>query len=236
MNVSSTDWGGGLPSRSQVRQALYRTKVVISKRLRHVDVPSAPHFDDESTAYFNDVITSAHHYLEYGSGGSTVLAHQHVACLVSVESDRHFLKAVQRKLEKQRSGAETILIPVNIGFTEDWGRPVFTKPTPSRVDRWRSYPKAPWAFFQRRRTEPDVVLVDGRFRVACVLESLMNLEDNSPCLILVDDYAGRPHYTPVEEVAELVDMKGRMAVLRKRANMDRDLCRTLLTRHYADFR
>ena len=49
---------------------VYRTaKIVLANRVRHVDVPSEPYFDEESTAYFRAQLERARNYLEYGSGG-----------------------------------------------------------------------------------------------------------------------------------------------------------------------
>jgi len=217
-------------------RAYRTTKVIVAKRMARIQVPDQPHFDPQSTEFFRDAITRATNYLEYGSGGSTLLAHQHVEKLVSVESDRRFLKAVERKLSRQRSGAQTVLMHVDIGLTEHWGKPVFTKPTTRRLRRWRKYAQAPWSFFRSRNIEPDLILIDGRFRAACALESLMALREGSSCQILMDDYITRPEYRVVEEVAELVEMKGRMAVFSQRPRMDRERCQALLERLYTDFR
>lgn len=236
MNGPDTHSEVGNPFRKHISRAWDTTKVVVAKRVKSFEVPESPFFDAESTRFFADVISGTDHYLEYGSGGSTLLAHQYAQNLVSVESDRRFLKAVQRKLSQQPLGADTVLIHVNIGLTEHWGKPVFTKPTPRRLHRWQKYAQSPWAYFRRRAIEPDLILVDGRFRVACALESLLNLSAENPCRILMDDYASRDHYKVVEEVADLIDMKGRMAVFQRKTNMDRDRCKILVDRHYSDFR
>jgi hypothetical protein len=221
---------------NQVVRACRTAKVVMAKRIRHFDVPDAPYFDEQSTRFFESVLRDCRTYLEYGSGGSTVHAHPHAQNVVSVESDKLFLRAVQRKLARQPQGAKTVLIHVNIGLTERWGKPVFTTPTPRRLSRWQKYAQSPWAYLRSRGLEPDLILVDGRFRVACALESLLNLSAESRCRILIDDYASRPYYTLVEEVADLVEKQGRMAVFQKRSDMDRDRCQVLMERHYADFR
>jgi hypothetical protein len=221
---------------SALIRAFRTTKVVVAKRVARIEVPDQPHFDRESTEFFNEAIRQATNYLEYGSGGSTLLAHQHVKNLVSVESDHRFLRAVQRKLSQQGPGAETTLLPVNIGITEHWGKPVFTKPTARRLQRWRKYAQAPWPFFRRNHLEPDLILIDGRFRAACALESLLALSYGSRCRILMDDYVTRHEYRAVEEVADLVEMKGRMAVFHSRPHLDRARCQQLLERAYTDFR
>lgn len=212
----------------------YRTaKIVIANRTRHFDVPTEPHFDAESTAYFRKRLENSRSYLEYGSGGSTILANRLVSTLVSVDSDAHFLGDVRRKLAEDGRHAMTKLIHVNIGLTQNWGMPVFTKPTPRRVRRWESYPTAPWRYFRSIAQQPDLVLVDGRFRVACVLESLLSLSPLSNTQILLDDYAGRPHYRIVEQFTD-IEMAGRMAILRPRRLLDRIQVRRLVKQYCAD--
>ena len=214
----------------------YRTaKVVIGNRVRRFDVPMEPHFDEYSTQYFRDQLSKARNYLEYGSGGSTILANQMVTNLVSVDSDASFLADVRRKLSETDRRAMAKLIHVNIGLTVDWGMPVFTKPTARRVRRWEEYAKAPWRYFRTIGQQPDLILVDGRFRVACVLESLLCLSPLSETKILLDDYIDRPEYSVIEQFAD-VEMVGRMAVVRPRKLADRISVRRLFKQYCGDFR
>jgi len=219
----------------RVIDAWRTAKVVIGNRLRHFDVPMEPHFDEESTRFFRNEVVKARNYLEYGSGGSTILANRTVTNLVSVDSDSSFLADVRRKLAQSDSRAMAKLIHVNIGLTVDWGIPAFTKPTRRRVRRWEEYAKAPWRYFRTIGQQPDLILVDGRFRVACVLESLLCLSPLSETKILLDDYVGRPEYGVVADFAD-VELVGRMAVLRPRRLTDRIQVRRLVKQYCADFR
>jgi hypothetical protein len=213
---------------------VYRTaKVVLANRVRHVDVPPEPYFDEESTAYFRAQLEQTRNYLEYGSGGSTVLANRFVNTLVSVHCDANLISDVRRKLSEEGRRAMTRLIHVNIGLTVDRGMPAFTKPTRRRVRRWEDYPTAPWRYFRSIAQQPDLILVDGRFRVACVLESLLSLSPLSNTRILIDDYADRPYYQVVERFADF-EMVGRMAVLRPRRLLDRIQVRRLVRQYCAD--
>lgn len=225
-----------MDARNAVIRAYRKARIVASHRFSEIVVPSSPHLDEEGLRYFESRISTVSRYLEYGSGGSTVLAHKHVDCLVSVDSDRRFLRAVEKALRTSPAQCETILMPVNIGLTEGWGRPVFTKPTARRIRRWRAYPKAPWVFYNDRKVEPDLIFIDGRFRLACALESLLNQSDRSTYPILVDDYLGRPYYAVLEQFGDLVEMKGRIAVFRKKSEMDRERCQAALEASYSDFR
>ncbi len=212
----------------------YRTaKIVLGKRVRRIDVPSQPDFDEPSTLYFVSQLEQARNYLEYGSGGATLLANRHVNTLVSVDCDSHRISDVRRKLAAESRRAMTRLIHVNIGLTMERGMPVFTKPTRRRVRRWEDYPSAPWRYFRSIAQQPDLILVDGRFRVACVLESLLSLSPLSNTQILIDDYADRPYYQVVERFADF-EMVGRMAVLRPRRLLDRIQVRRLAKQYSAD--
>jgi hypothetical protein len=208
-------------------------KIIIASRVRHVDVPSEPQFDEAGMAYFRTQLESARNYLEYGMGGSTILANKLVNTLVSVDSDATLLADVRRKLAEEGRRAMTKLIHVNIGLTHDWGMPVFTRPTRRRVRRWEDYPTAPWRYFRSIAQQPDLILVGGRFRVACVLESLLSLSPLSHTQILLDDYADRPHYQLVERFADL-EMAGRMAILRPRRLIDRIQVRRMVKQFCAD--
>ena len=97
-------------------------------------------------------------------------------------------------------------------------------------------PCAPWEFLAQHAIEPDTILIDGRFRVACALMSLLRLPSASRCLMLIDDYGDRPHYAGVLEFADLVSMHGRMAVFRKKAEFDGERCRHVLQTSQRDWR
>ncbi|MBC7103712.1 MAG: hypothetical protein H5U13_10970 [Parvibaculum sp.] len=177
-------------------------------------IPESPHFDAVSTEYFSRKIRESKHYLEYGSGGSTLLAQRFVQTLVSVESNRHFLRSVRKKLAPRKDGQFIKLMPIDIGRTGAWGYPIATEPTPSRIQAWRRYTEEPWKIFAERQVEPDLILIDGRFRAACALVSILNLKKDSNCIILIDDYEGRDEYKIVERFAVLENMHGRMAEFR----------------------
>jgi len=69
------------------------------------------------------------------------------------------------------------------------------------------YPVAIWneTFFR----QPDLVLIDGRFRAACFITTC--LFTKQPVTIIFDDYVERPSYHVVEELAKPVEITGRMA-------------------------
>lgn len=174
------------------------------QRVKGFSVPSAPLFDPASTPFFVERLTHARRYLEFGSGGSTILASELGKPFVTIESDPYFLKAVEAEIRAKGLSLDPTqqsLVPVSIGLTEAWGVPVFQRKTAGRLSRWKRYVTAPW---DRGGSDvsPDLILIDGRFRVACALEVARQLRDRTDWTLLIDDYAERPHYWVVEEFLE----------------------------------
>ena len=62
--------------------------------------------------------------------------------------------------------------------------------------KFHTYPMVPWDLARARGLAPDLVLVDGRFRAACFLASLLFARPGA--VILFDDYVDRPFYHTVE--------------------------------------
>jgi hypothetical protein len=143
--------------------------------------------------------------LEYGSGGSTMVASRLPGKLVfSVESDPNWARQVQLAIDARNLPSPAILYPVDIGPVGLWGRPVDTRDWKKFYD----YPSRIWSepFFRH----PDVVLIDGRFRAACLAVTLSRI--TRPVTVLFDDYARRPAYHVVEDLVGRPRKAGRMAV------------------------
>ena len=75
---------------------------------------------------------------------------------------------------------------------------------------WRHYHRYPNSIWDAPYfREPDVVLIDGRFRVACLLTVMMRC--TKPTRVLFDDYGDRPKYQTVEALITPAARIGRMA-------------------------
>jgi hypothetical protein len=129
---------------------------------------------------------------------------------ISVDTDRFFLEAVEKKIGNLSSAQH--LVYANIGLTGPWGIPLYTKRlSSSRLYKWRAYSGVPWQLVTSGHM-PDLVLFDGRFRVASALTAFANLAGLSDARVLVGDYTNRPHYHVMEKHAKLVHLAEYMAV------------------------
>jgi hypothetical protein len=144
--------------------------------------------------------------LEYGSGGSTALASELPGKRVfSVESDKVWSEMMQGWLTQNPSatGTRVDVIWCDIGPTGEWGRPVDEA-------GWRQYPEYPLSVWQREDfVQPDIVLVDGRFRPGCAMATAFCT--TKPVTMLVDDYKRRKGYHAIEEFLGAPRLIGRMA-------------------------
>lgn len=226
------------PLAAELRRWARVTQMLYLQRFKGFSVPAEPLFDPVSTPYFIEQLRESSSYLEFGSGGSTILATELGKSFVTVESDPYFLTAVRKKIRESGFELEVPrqkLLRVDIGLTEAWGVPVFQKRTPARLARWKRYATTPWEDGSNEFS-PDLILVDGRFRVACALEAARRLRARADWTLLMDDYAERPHYRVVEEFLDLVQMVGRMAVFRPRLGADLKRLEDAIERHVGDFR
>ncbi len=142
--------------------------------------------------------------LEYGSGGSTVMAGEMTGkTIFAVESDPRWLRRMADWFAANPPVSPVTLHHGNIGETRKWGHPK------GEAD-WRRFADYPLSVWDRPDfRHPDVVLVDGRFRVGCVLATALRIL--RPVVVMFDDYTPRAAYRAVERFVAPVGRIGRMA-------------------------
>lgn len=195
-----------------MRRLLQEVAFAAQQRFGAPRVPDMPHFDSpESTTWFLEQLAGAKRYLEYGTGGSTYQAAKLGVDFVAVETDSIFLDSVRAKLQSAGlSRAGQVFRHADVGWTGTWGRPL-GRVTDARLERFRRASDPPPECFEG--ILPDLVLIDGRFRVACAFKVFNMLHAQAGWTVIVDDYTDRPQYREIEDYAE-ADLVGRMAVFR----------------------
>ncbi|CAP43358.1 O-linked N-acetylglucosamine transferase family protein [Bordetella petrii] len=173
----------------------------------NIDVPSVPHMEPEGRALLMERLESARVFLEYGSGGSSVLASRTgIRRIYSVDSDQAFLQAVSNKIRASGAGDNKYTpLYADIGPTGSWGHPQSNE----KAVLWPRYVGLPWNVMLDQQEAPDLILIDGRFRVASFLISALLAP--AGCVILFDDYFDRPAYHVVEKFLKPRRVAGRMA-------------------------
>ena len=147
--------------------------------------------------------------LEYGSGGSTVMAAEMPDKTVfSVESDADWAEMMGGwfAANPPAPGSRAEVIWSDIGPTKEWGYPVDDR-------AWRRFARYPLDVWGRDGfAQPDVVLVDGRFRTGCAMATAFLTRQ--PVSLYVDDYRRRKQYHRIEAYLGTPRLIGRMAEFR----------------------
>jgi hypothetical protein len=174
----------------------------------------SPSMDGPGLKFFTDAVDRSNCFLEYGCGGSTAYAANvaKVKNIISVDSSKVWVEKVNKSLSDTET--KLFLRHCDIGEIGDWGTPVNRNKS---GDFWR-YMVAPWQLSKELKLIPDSVLIDGRFRVASFLFSLLSARVGT--LIMFDDYFDRGHYHQVERFCKLKEKHGRMGVFYVEHNYD----------------
>ena len=166
---------------------------------------------DGDDAVFKALLPQTATYAEYGVGKSSlwVLANTR-ASIFAVDTSQYWIDQVRS--EAGESAARFDIDWVDLGPIGWAGRPK----NYARRATFQRYIESPW----NRGQKPGVILVDGRFRVACFLYSVASADPGST--ILFDDYKDREHYHVVEEFLEPTRFCGRQAIFEVPEALDRE--------------
>ncbi|MFM9105344.1 MAG: hypothetical protein ACKOWF_01435 [Chloroflexota bacterium] len=177
----------------------------------HVGEPRAGHADlplpslpplrlmtPSETALLDAAAAHASCVIEFGAGDSTLrLCALRAGSIFTVESDPAWAASVaSHPLAAAAIAAARLRIrEVDIGPTGDWGYPTDA----SRRAAWPGYWMAPWQALPA--SAPDLVIVDGRFRVACVLQALLAGVDG--LTVFVHDFERTAYHAVLPHVAQV---------------------------------
>ncbi len=153
--------------------------------------------------FFLSCLKNSNFYFEYGSGSSTLLATKLKKKFVSIESDYKFFRVMLNKIKTPS------IKFVSIGPTLAFSYPLFIF-----KKKILDYINSIDYFFKKKKI-PDLILIDGRFRVACSL-NLLNFKReilSKKTIIILDDYKKRSHYRDLNFFFSIKEV-GRMAILK----------------------
>jgi hypothetical protein len=164
-------------------------------------------FPSEVASVVREAYSRSQCIVEYGTGGSTALAAgMGGRTLVGMESDALWLARLNTYLQTIQTTSRVITLHEDLGPTKQWG-------FPASDEKWRAFPNyafKPWQCVRELSLEPDLVLIDGRFRAGCFLASALSVQRKTE--LLFDDYVDRPQYHWIEKYAKPKSLVGRMAI------------------------
>ena len=170
---------------------------------------------------------AASRFLEFGAGASTLYAAS-VPCIQQIDSVESSKNFINDNLKPHPVICDALALGklqfhvIDIGTTSFWGYPtdfIFKK------HRWPNYSFSVFT----KKSEHDLVLIDGRFRVACTLNCILNTPDD--CTIIIHDFWNRPDYHSVLAFLEVQDKADTLGVFVKKKAIDRTKILALIKKY-----
>ncbi len=156
---------------------------------------------DGDDSLFKKLCKETQIYGEYGCGQSTVWVSKNTNNLIlSVDTSNFWAKKVKAFVsDNDRLKIEFI----NCGETFSYGYPTTYK----KREKFKNYCNSIW---DHAELYPEIVLIDGRFRISCFLTCLIRGQVGTK--LIFDDYVNSPNYHVVEEYIKPLKFCGRQAL------------------------
>lgn len=203
---------------------------VENKKMRHFESFAKggggmePHMSNAERRLFYELLDKATSYQEFGAGGSTVVAlkRENIKHIHTIEGARDWVRILRRRQDVSSAITEgrMTLVYADIGPTGAWGNP---------TRRFGKYPgKATWPEYSGKAAERadgvrfDLIFVDGRFRVACLLKALKRVPDSerNVTVFAMHDYTNRKQYHVVERFVRPMNTVNTLNVFQAKADIN----------------
>lgn len=175
-------------------------------------IPNRPAMSEPEIELLEAYLAKANNYYEFGSGGSTKLAASMGLSVHGAESDKQWLRQLKNDI-----GDLCQVQHIDIGSTGEWGYPIDLSESIKFPDYSHS--------IHTHNRKYDLILVDGRFRVACVLESILHAIHNNyqdQVRIFIHDFWNREHYSPVLRFLECIKSVDTAGVFKIKDKLDKN--------------
>ena len=185
------------------------------------DIPSYYPFvmTDNEKELLKKYLTKSNRYLEFGLGGSTIFALIHTQIpVISIDTNIPWIDFMKKyKIVSQNLGNRLEIFHFDIGPTKSWGFPV-------DETHKEKFPDFSSKIFELISADDfDMILIDGRFRVACALQVILKRYHNPQNLrILIHDYSFREEYKLVEKYLEVIENQDSLFVFKIRSDIEID--------------
>jgi hypothetical protein len=148
-----------------------------------------PNFKQNDKKLFYKYLNKSQYYFEYGSGGTTFEASitPNIKKIISVESDytthtkiKNMITTNKDKIVFQYCDMKTL--------PNTWGNPGKN----STLNDWINYSGQILNLNKELSSKIDLIVIDGRFRVACCLKCHLVINDD--CIIILNNFFNRSYY------------------------------------------
>ena len=162
----------------------------------------------QSNIFFQKKLKKCKVYFEYGAGNSTLLANKLKKKYISIEADKSFFNYL--KYQKKISNLKYI----DIGPTKYFSYPILPFfLIQKKIELYCNHINLLYLYLNK---VPDLILIDGRFRVKTflsILEFLIQNKIQNKIIIIIDDYQNRYNYKILEKIVQ-INKIGRFGVIK----------------------
>lgn len=177
-----------------------------------------PCMSDTEIDFFKAILLKTKKYLEYGSGGSTYLVTTipSIETIITVEGAKKWINILIKE-ESIKSALDSKQLTIHyVDYNANENN--YSKPADlSKSEVFHEYSdivkKYPVNYF-------DTILIDGRFRVACICKLWKYIGTDTR--VLVHDYTNRTYYHSVEKFFKKVKEQSTLVLLQKREDCNQE--------------
>jgi hypothetical protein len=166
---------------------------------------------------FKNKIKDSNCYFEWGMGGSTFDSLKYSSAKVyTVESSAEWLDHMKKWafIRKNIANGRLHCFYIDIGDTVKWG-------SPADKSRKSNFPGISQVISDKNISQKvDVVLVDGRFRVACALMAVLNCRKDTT--IMIHDFPTRKKYHVLLKYLVPEKNEGTLTVFKIKSAIDKE--------------
>lgn len=156
-------------------------------------------------------------YLEFGMGGSTFRVLQKSnAKVYSIDSSTEWISLMReyKQIKNMERKGRLSLFHIDIGPIGEWGKPI-------NNDQKIKFPNYSSDIFNLvDKKSIDTILIDGRFRVACALKTIMECHQNEKLKVMIHDFWNRDQYHVLLKYFEVIDQVDSLGVFKIKDKFD----------------
>ena len=208
--------------------------IMESKLYNDKFISTKPIMTDKERKLFIDTIVDSKYYLEFGAGGSTFLALKTTnAKVFSVEADSNWINYMRKNyfIYEQELLFRLVFYYIYIGEIKSISYPV----DDSKQNNYPNYSSQIFKYLgDDIINKIDIVFIDGRFRVACALNSIINVNKNTK--IIIHDFFDRDYYHILLNYLDIIEKSDSLGVFKIKDNMDYDEVKELVKLYCYDKR
>jgi hypothetical protein len=171
----------------------------------------------EEKALFDKRVKNSRYYLEFGMGGSTFrVLQKSEAKVYAIDSSTEWISLMReyRQIRNMEKKGRLSLFHVDIGPTRVWGRPI----NEDHKEKFPDYSSQIFNLIDKNKV--DTVLIDGRFRVACALKTILECYQNENLQIIIHDFWNREEYHVVLKYLDSIAKADSLGVFNIKSDID----------------